>query len=126
MSLTTSSVTPLIIQTSRNYQDDRNRMIVSNPYETVIREPSTRVIRNYVKPSKPTYRYSIEQVSFILNLSDSSIPFRKENRIVAVNGVAIGVPVIAKHVVVAIKYLHVHYCSMFSLDYSCFLCSLHY
>lgn len=73
MPLTTSSVTPLIVQTSRN-QNDRNHIMVINPNETIINEPyagyqTTRTIRrSYLEPPKSKYHYTIEQVS-LTNIS---------------------------------------------------------
>lgn len=126
MPLTTSSVTPLIMQTSRNYHDDRNRMIVSNSYESVIHEPPSRVTRSYSKPTKPKYQYTIEQVSLISNSSYFYVVFRMENHTVVVNGVVIGAPVIVECVIVVIEYLRVHCCFIFSLDYFFCFFSLRY
>lgn len=125
MSLTTSSVTPLVIQTTRNYSDDHSRVIVPNSYETVIREPSPRIVRRYIKPSKPKYRYTIEQVVLLFSLYHLSVLFRKENLIVVVNGVVIGVHANVQCVNVVIGYSPVHFCFTFSVDYYCFLYSLH-
>ncbi len=68
MPLTTSPVTPLIVQTSRN-QNDRNQIMIINPNETIINEPyagyqTTRTIRrSYLEHPKSKYYYTIEQVS---------------------------------------------------------------
>lgn len=125
MSLTTSSVTPLVIQTTRTYPDDHNRLIVPNSYESVIREPSPRIIRSYIKPPKPKYRYTIEQVVLLFGLFHLSALFRKENRIAVVNGVVIGVHANVQCVLVVIGYSPVHFCFTFSVLYFSFLYSLH-
>jgi len=68
MSLTTSTVTPLIVQSPKN-QIDRHQIMIINPNETILNEPYTgyrtlrTIRRSYLKPSKLKYQYMIEQVN---------------------------------------------------------------
>jgi hypothetical protein len=65
MSLTTSSVTPLIIQTPKIH-NNRSQIMILNPNEQYFDSPTSRTIRRtYFKPSKSKYHYSIEQVNRI-------------------------------------------------------------
>jgi hypothetical protein len=71
MSLTTSTVTPLIVHTPRN-QNRHDQIMITNPnnepflYDSRVRyEQPTVVRRTYHRAPKPNYRYTIEQVNFI-------------------------------------------------------------
>ncbi len=65
MSLTTSSVTPLIIQVPKT-QNDLNQIMIHNPSERYFDSPTSRTIRRtYFKPSKSKYHYTIEQVNLL-------------------------------------------------------------
>jgi hypothetical protein len=65
MSLTTSSVTPLIIQVPKT-QNDLNQIMIHNPNERYFDSPTSRTIRRtYFKPSKSKYHYTIEQVNLL-------------------------------------------------------------
>jgi hypothetical protein len=78
MSLTTSTVTPLIVQSPKN-QIDRHQIMIINPNETILNEPHTSyqslrtIRRSYLLPSKSKYQYTIEQVNltnyFFMNVS---------------------------------------------------------
>ena len=95
-----------------------DHVMIINPDGSVSYEPNTRyqqptiIRRSYRTPPKSKYRYMIEQVhtntSISCKCSLVSLP-RKENRIVAVNVVDIGVHVIVKYVVVVIESFHFHY-----------------
>ena len=68
MSLTTSTVTPLIVQTPRNQSRHDQVMILnpneSIPYESRIQYQQPTIIhRSYQRAPKPNYRYTIEQVN---------------------------------------------------------------
>ncbi|CAF4556325.1 unnamed protein product [Rotaria sp. Silwood1] len=66
MSLTTSPIMPMIVQTSRN-QNNYDQVRIINPNETITYEPYVNyqtqrtTYRNYPQPSEPKYRYTIEQ-----------------------------------------------------------------
>ena len=67
MPLTTSSVTPLIVQTSK-ISNDYDQIMIINPDGTITYKPHVRyqqpttLTRSYIKPAKPKYQYTVEQV----------------------------------------------------------------
>ena len=111
MSLTTSSVTPLINQIPLNPNFPEYVTII-NPdgsvtYETNLHYQQPTIIRrSYAKRRKARQYYALEQVYF--HDSDYFLFYilfnRKENHIVVVNGVDIVGLVIVQHLIFAIEF----------------------
>jgi hypothetical protein len=111
MSLATSYVTPLIGQTPLN-PTFPDYVTVINPDGSITYEPNlhyqqpTIIRRSYAKARKARHRYALEQVHLI-NIAFHCMCIvlfnRKENHIVAVNGVNNGVPATVQHSIFVIE-----------------------
>jgi hypothetical protein len=111
MSSTTSTVTPLIVETASN-QNAPDYVTIIHPDGSISYEPNihhhqqpTIIRRSYAKPRQSKYRYTLEQVYFIsIACFFSYLFYRKEKHTIGVNGVDIGVLVNVLFVVFVIEY----------------------